>query len=43
MEEGFLLWKNAQDQIKEVFDPESRKVLREAFGKVEEVEALIKE
>ncbi len=42
MEEGFLLWKNAQDQIKEVFDPESRKVLREAFGKVEQVEAFIR-
>ena len=43
MEEGFLLWKNAQNQMREVFDPETRKVLQEAFGKVEQIEALIKE
>ena len=43
MEEGFLVWKNAQNQMREVFDPETRKVLQEAFGKVEQIEALIKE
>ena len=43
MEEGFVLWKEAQARIKEVFDPESRAVLRNTFEKIEQIEILARE
>lgn len=43
MQQGFLLWKQAQSKVKEVFAPETRAVLREAFSKVGEIEALLDE
>lgn len=40
LETGFQLWKEAQGKVRELFDPESRAVLREAFGKIDQIEAL---
>lgn len=42
MEEGFLLWKQAQGRIREIFDPETRAVLKRAFAQVEQIEELRK-
>lgn len=42
MEKGFLLWKQAQNRIREIFDPETRAALKRAFTQVEQIEELLK-
>lgn len=38
---GSEIWSQAQREIKELFDTESRAALRTAFGKIDEIESLI--
>lgn len=42
MEEGFLCWRQAQDKIRNVFDPETRMALKKAFAQVDQIEAMLR-